>query len=488
MSAAPPDMLGPDDGDPARRAALRVSKSRLPPGPRAPRALQTLAYALGQPRFLERCRDRYGDLFTLELVARMILQERDQSTWVFLADPEHVKQVFTGDPGMLRAGEANRANPIMAQTVGSRSILLLDEPWHMTERKLMLPSFHGERVQRYGELIAAVARSEVERWPEGKAFALWPRMQAITLEVIVRAVFGVSGSEQVERLSGLLRVMLNAGTSGRELAMFMLFGRRYSRGAFRRLVQPVSDALVGEIRKRRAATDLAARHDICSLLVRARYEDSSGLTDEQLRDELITLLIAGHESTATELAWAFERLLRHPEKLERLREEALAGRHEYADAVVRETLRVRPVLPFVLRRLAAPIEVGGYQLPAGISVAPCIYLIHLREDLYPQARRFLPERFLDQPPGTYTWFPFGGGVRRCLGASFAQLEMRQVLQTVAVSAELRPDRLASESVRRRFITLAPARGASAVLVRRRNRLGPHAVAPAPAAHDAAPKP
>ena len=448
---------------PARHAGDRRRECRLPPGPRLPRTLQTLAYALRPPRFLEGCRRRYGDVFRLELVSRLVLQAEKETTWVFLADPEHVQQVFTADPAVVRAGEANTANAVMARTVGSRSILLLDEPSHMSERKLMLPSFHGELVQRYAELIGDVARAHVDRWPVGEPIALRPRMQAITLEVIARAVFGISESRRVERMSRLLAAMLNGGTSDRELAMITLLGDRYAQRASGRLVEPVNRALFEAIKERRAATDLAERDDILSMLIQARSEDGSGLTDAQLRDELMTLLIAGHESTATALAWAFERLLRHPEKLARLREEALAGQHAYTVAVVRETLRLRPVLPFVLRKLAEPIQIGAYQLPAGISVAPCIYLIHLREDIYPEPTRFLPERFLDQPPGTYTWFPFGGGVRRCLGASFAQLEMRQVLHTVAARAKLLPASSRSEPIRPRFMTLSPARGARAVV-------------------------
>jgi cytochrome P450 family 135 len=438
----------------------------LPPGPRLPATLQTLAFVLAPMPFLKRCRRRHGNLFTLELAPRGLLVDRGESTWVMLADPELVEEVFTGDPDVLRAGEANSANQVMRQPIGSRSILVLDEPEHMIQRKLLLPPFHGERVQSYAALMSDVARSEVERWPVGEPFALWPRMQAITLEVIVRTVFGISELERIDRMRNLLSAMLNRGTSAGRLAMLVMLGQRRVARLSRSVTTPVRDALMEEIHRRRAATDIGERHDILSMLMQARYEDGSRLSDEELRDELMTLLIAGHESTATALAWAFERLVRHPDKLARLRDEAEAGEDEYADAVVKETLRLRPVIPFVLRRLTEPLEIGGHRLPAGVSVAPCTSLIHSRPDIYPEPSAFRPERFLERRPGAYTWFPFGGGVRRCVGASFAQLEMRQVLQTVAVHTELLPARAPSERLRRRFITLAPSRGAQVIMARR----------------------
>jgi cytochrome P450 len=440
--------------------------SSLPPGPRRHPLLQTFAYGRSPTGFLDRCRARYGDMFTVRLTARAAAQAPGEATWVFLAHPDHVKQVFTGDPGVFRAGEANQANLPMRLVVGPRSILMLDERAHMTERKLLLPALHRERIESYGDVMSEVARAEVERWPVGEPFALWPHMQAITLEVIVRTVFGVTLGEQVRRMRYVLARMLNAGTSARHLALLALLGPRRSERLSGGLIAPVEQAVLDEIRCRRGAAHLEGREDILSLLMRGRYEDGSAPSDAELRDELMTLLIAGHESTATELAWAFERLLRHPEKLARLREEAIDGGDAYEDAVVKETLRLRPVLPFVLRRLAAPAEIGGHLLPTGTSVAPCIYLVHRRADIYPEPLRFRPERFLDQPPGTYTWFPFGGGVRRCLGTYFAQLEMKRVLQAVVTSSDLAPARHGSERLGRRFITIAPSRGARAVMRRR----------------------
>ncbi len=438
----------------------------FPSGPRLPPALQTLRWALHSPSLMDRCRARYGDVFTLNFVARAVSGPgvaREEGKWVFLADPDHVKQVFTADPDVVRTGETNG---FLLGLVGARSILVLDEPDHMAERRLLLPTLHGDRVQRYGELMASVAREEVERWPRGESLALWPRMQAITLDVIVRVVFGITESTQIARWRELLRTLLDTGTSPRFVitqALLASLRARPTLAGYHRLMAPVDDAIYDEIARRRTAADLSERDDILSVLMQARYEDGSPLSDVELRDELITLLVAGHESTATMLAWAFERLVRHPDKLARVRDEARAGEDAYADAVVKETLRLRPVLPIVLRRLAAPMEVGGHPLPEGAWIAPCAYLVHRRPDLYPDPLRFEPERFLDRKPGTYTWMPFGGGVRRCLGASFAQLELKQVLQAVVAHVDLRPSRDDAERIRPRFITLAPSRGAEVIV-------------------------
>ncbi len=403
---------------------------------------------------MERCRERYGDVFTMRIA--------QEGHWVVVADPELVKQIFTGDPKLLHAGEGNR---ILGPVVGSHSVLLLDEQPHMAQRKLMLPSFHGERMKRYGELMADVAREEIARWPRGEPLELWPRMQSVTLEVIIRAVFGVHEGERLQLLRDRLRGMLDMVTDRGTMALIALLGpariKRFARltGA----LAPVDEVVYAEIRDRRSSPDLAEREDILSLLLQARHEDGSPMSDEELRDELMTLLVAGHETTATALSWAVERLLRHPQALDRLTEEVRAGEDEYLDAVIKETLRLRPVLPLVVRKLTAPLELGEHLVPAGATVAPCIHLIHRREDVYPDARRFRPERFLEQPAGTYTWIPFGGGVRRCLGASFALFEMKVVLEQLVAGARLAAAQPGSERVRRRAITLTPEHGTEVVV-------------------------
>jgi cytochrome P450 len=231
----------------------------------------------------------------------------------------------------------------------------------------------------------------------------------------------------------------------------------------RKGLAPTDEMLYDEIARRRADPGLAEREDILSLLLQAAHEDGRPMSDVELRDELVTLLVAGHETTATALSWALERLVRHPEKLVRLRDEVRAGEDDYLDAVVKETLRLRPVLPLVVRMLTEPVEIGDYLLPKGTRVAPCIYLVHRREDVYPQPHAFRPERFLEQPAGTYTWIPFGGGVRRCLGASFALFEMKQVLGALVGGLQIEAARPESERVRRRQITLAPSRGGEVVV-------------------------
>jgi cytochrome P450 len=421
----------------------------LPAGPRLAPPLQTLGWIARPVPFLRRAHARYGDVFTL----RMATGER----WVVLAHPDHVREVFTGPADLLRAGEANR---ILLPVVGRHSVLLLDGPEHLRQRRLLLPPFHGERMQGYRDAMVEATEREVATWAPGEVVRLAPAMQRITLEVILRTVFGVADGGEVERLRRLLLELLEFTVAPRRLVLLALLGgeRLKDLPSLRRVLAPVDAALLDEIARRRAAPDLDEREDVLSLLLRARDEDGAGLSDAELRDELVTLLVAGHETTATALGWAFERLLRHPAAVARATAEP-----EYADAVVTETLRLRPVLALVVRRLREPMTIAGHDLPAGSEVAPCIYLVHRRPDLYPDPDAFRPERWLGAAkPGTYTWLPFGGGIRRCLGASFALMEMQTVLRTVLATARLRPVDGASELTARRAITLVPARGAAAV--------------------------
>jgi cytochrome P450 len=319
-------------------------------------------------------------------------------------------------------------------------------------------------MRAYRDTMTEVTERSLERWPAGRPLRVLPQMQAITLEVIMRSVFGVGDEQRLERLRARLRDVLDWGADPRRLALLAVIGpRRLTRNRTWSNVRGAADELLfEEIRRRRTAPDLEERDDILSMLIQARGEDGHGMTDEELRDELMTLLVAGHETTATSLAWALERLIRHPDKLERLRAEVEAGDDAYLDAVAKETLRLRPVLSIVLRRLTEPMEIGGRLLPAGVTVAPCIYLVHRRPDVYPEPHRFRPERFLEQPAGTYTWFPFGGGVRRCLGASFALFELKTVLAAIVTRMALKPVDASPERLVRRAITLVPARGAELV--------------------------
>ena len=320
-------------------------------------------------------------------------------------------------------------------------------------------------MQGYEQTMGEIAAREIESWPTGTPYELRPRMQAITLEIILETVFGLPGGERMDALRAALRDFLDLTTDPRMLAPLILAGpHRIRRFPFyRRRIERVDELLHREIAERRAAADLAERADVLSMLVAARHEDDSPMGDAEIRDELLTLLVAGHETTATALSWAMERLVRHPEKLERLRAEALAGEEAYLTATIQETLRLRPVIVLVIRKLTEPVEIGGYELPAGASLTPCIHLVHRNPEIYPEPDRFLPERFLDSPPGTYTWIPFGGGVRRCLGASFAQFEMAVVLRELVRHREILPARPESERVFRRAITETPRHNAEVIL-------------------------
>jgi cytochrome P450 len=428
----------------------------LPPGPRMSRILQTAIWFRRAQWMMGECAQRYGETFTLTIA--------HEGSWVMLSNPVDVKAVFTGDPKLLHAGEANR---ILLPILGEHSLLLLDGAEHMAQRKLMLPPFHGARMQSYRALMADIARAEIGRWPAGTPFRVRPRMQALTLEIILRAVFGLDDGPGLVELRVQLRRLLDRLTNPRWTAFLIALGpERIQRfGPFVREMERVDRLIYAVIAARRAQEATAERDDILSMLLAAEYEDGSGMSDRQLRDELLTLLVAGHETTATALAWAVERLARHPEKLERLAVETAAGEDRYLKAVVYETLRLRPVISLVNRTLKAPMRLGGYDLPAGIKVVPSIYLVHRRPDVYPEPERFLPERFLDEPPGTYTWIPFGGGVRRCIGGAFAQFEMEVVLRELVARSAIHPARPSAERVYRRAITETPRHDAEVILAR-----------------------
>jgi cytochrome P450 len=383
--------------------------------------------------------------------------------FVMLADPDEIKQVFTAPAEVLRPGSGAR---ILEPLIGGNSVILLDEDAHLAQRRLMLPAFHGEQVARLAEVMTEVAAAEVERWPRRQPVALHPRLQALTLEVILRTVFGLDEGARLERLRHHMTDVLAVGANPVSLLPPLQrdLGPRSAWGRFLRTRAAVDAELFALMDERRR--DAAQRDDVLSLLLGARHEDGSPMSAQELRDELMTLLVAGHETTASQLAFAFERLVRTPDALARLTAEVAAGDgDEYLTATVQETLRRRPVLPNAAPRLVMEeIEVGGQRYPTGVCLVPNAYLIHHDAAIYPEPYAFRPERFLEQPPGTYTWIPFGGGRRRCLGAAFATVEMKIVLRTVLERAQPRAagdGRL--ELSRRRSITLSPRGGAEVVL-------------------------
>jgi cytochrome P450 len=442
-----------------------------------PSALQAIGWASRPLPFMRTCARRYGDSFTLHV--------RGGRPWVLLSDPEQVGQVLTATPDMVLAG-AGEANPLLGPLLGPRSVMLLDEPEHMTHRKFILPAFHGRRMRGYGEMMVEVAREQIDSWPMGEQIELWPRMQAISNEVVMRAVFGRTDSQRMNELRVLLGRLTNWLNDPGRLTLLSTFGSRWitRNESFQEMLEPVEAALMREVARRRAQPGRQEDEGILSLLQQAYDENGTPMTDQELRDELITLLSDG--PTATSLAWTFERLLRHPEKLERVRAEALAGEDDsYAEAVVKEILRLCPAVPLVMRKLVEPMRLGAHTIPAGVTVAPCIYLVHHREDLYPRPFAFMPERFIDRAPGdTYSWIPFGSGVRRCVAATFAQLEMKLVLQTVLREVDLQPAAAGSGRAMRSSVAFAPADQAPAIVSRRGGGLSvrprPNG-APAPAA-------
>jgi cytochrome P450 len=426
----------------------------LPPGPTEPPSVQTARWLLRPIAFLESCRRRFGDVFSVRFLGF-------RTPMVMLSHPDAIRSLYTDREHGLPAGRSIALLPI----VGPRSLLLLEGREHLARRKLMLPPFHGERMRAYEATVREAVARDVEGWPAGEPFAVHPRMQRITLDVILRAVFGVTDAERraalAERLGGLLSDTESVGLQFRVLVA-RRFGGRDPLERLATLKQEIDALLAAEIADRRADP----REDILSMLVGARFEDGAPMDDGEVRDQLMTLLLAGHETTATGLAWTFDLLLRHPDVLRRVVADADAGEEKYLRAVVAESLRLRPVVPLAGRKLSSELRVNGHVLPAGTDVTPAIWLAHTRADRYPEPLAFRPERFLDGAPSTYAWIPFGGGVRRCLGAAFAEMEMRVVLAEVLRRRDLRPAAQRAERVARRNVTFSPAGGTKVVATAR----------------------
>ena len=438
---------------------------RMPPIRDQSRTRETLRFAFAPMAFSLRAYRELGDVWQLQLLSR-------RDPFVVTTHPDHVSSLLKAKPedAPSLTGESP-LRPIL----GPNSVLTSVGARHMRQRKLLLPPFHGEAVQRYVDMIVDVADREIDRWPVGKPFALAPRMQAITLNVIMAGVFGIGsspprGSVECRMRNTIRRLLLASTNPAYQLIELRNAGRLEARGVLKALLGIVDRQIYAVIRERRAAGPADGRHDVLSLLLEARDEHGDLLTDHELRDELMSLVLAGHETTANSLAWTFERLLRTPTAYERLREVVRSddpAADEYLDATAYEGMRVRPVIPFIVRLVKQRWQFGDYVVPAKTPVAVSIIALHHRADVYPEPHVFRPERFLDHKPGTYTWIPFGGGIRRCLGATLAMAEQRVVLRAIAARTDLTAPDPKPERPRQRNVTMIPNRGGRVVVEHKR---------------------
>lgn len=463
---------------------MSASAAALPPGPRLPASVQAALLLRYWPRVVMACRRRYGTVFTLRIASI--------GTIVYLADPADIKEVFAGDPRIFHAGEANS---MLSGLLGDSSVLVVDDEVHADRRRLMLAPFKRNAVARQVEAMADITAAKVAAWPVDSDFAVAPKMSEITLEVILRTVIGASDPTRLADLRGVLPQILGMGT----FALLAVRDARLQRlrpwRGVRALIEEADRLLYAEIAERRADPELASRTDVLAMLVRAADDDGRSMTDRELRDQLMTLLVAGHDTTATGLSWALERLTRHPDILAKAVQAAEASAagdpagDEYLDAVARETLRIRPVVFDVGRVLTEPVELAGYRLPAGVMVVPGIGPVHASAEQYPDPDRFDPDRMIGTTLSPTTWFPFGGGNRRCLGATFALVEMRVILREVLRRVELCTTTADSERQRVKHVILVPHRGAR-VRVRAIRPVGPASASQAqpPACPVAEPRP
>src|SRR4051794_2949050 len=457
---APPD-AAPSPAGPASGDALSLP---APPAVRLPRALQTVRLNVRQVGFMFRARRQLGETFLIDTLV-------DDVPAAVVSHPDHVRSLFTADPA--DAPSVTPSSPLVP-VVGPNSVLTSIGDRHMRQRKLLLPAFHGEAVERYSEMIASAADREIDSWPTGTPFALAPRMQAITLDVIMAGIFGVEGSPAKgtpeHRLRQAVRTVVQLSTTPlAKISELVNVGRQEPVGIQRAVMAYLDRAVYAVIAARRAAGS-DARADILSMLLEAETEDGERLTDKELRDELLTLVLAGHETTANSLAWAFERLLRTPHAYDRLRDTVRSGADPdgYVDATIHETMRARPVVPIIGRVVQVPWQFGDYVVPAGSEALISILLLHHRDDISPAPSAFRPARFVGVKPGPYTGTPLGGETRRCLGAALARAERRVVLDAIARRTDLVAADPAPERATNRNVTMIPARGAR-VIVRSRSR-------------------
>lgn len=433
--------------------SVKISRSQLPPGPRWPAVLQSVGLLRFRHQFVPWLHKRYGDVFTVRLIP-------GGQPLVLFTRPEHSREIFAGDPEVFHAG---KGNAILGPIMGEHSLLLQDSAEHARARKLITPAFAGKVMKGYADLVTRIAREEVGSWRAGEEFRSLDRMNRLTLEVILRVVFGVSDEERLARLRPRVSKTV-------DISPAILLGWGWPRlqrfGPWKATVanqRELDQLMYAEIRERRAAPDLADRADVLSRLI-LTGDGGDALTDVELRDQLVTLLLAGHETTATALAWALYELGRDPAQLARARQAAVEGDDTWLEAVMKESMRLHPVIPMVVRHLMKPVTIGGIALPAGATIGPSILIAHRREDNHHDAERFLPERFLAIPDGDHragpavnTWIPFGGGVRRCIGAGFSLMEgvviLREVLTAYDVTA------LGDDVPKVRNITSVPRGGA-----------------------------
>ena len=455
---ADPPHLTISPGSPAGPAPAG-EKVRRPPAVSGVRPLQILRFSQRQIEVVFRARRELGEVFEMRAGIR--------GGTVVTCHPDHARSLFTASPELVPSLTAeSQVRPI----VGPRSVLTANGARHLRQRRLLLPSFHGDAIAQYMRMIERAAERELDAWPIGRPFALAPRMQAITLEVIMSGVFGLDGGASQDsgeqRLRATIKYLTAASTS--PMAKFgelLGFGRSEPVGVIRTGVSLLDRATYPVIEARRRDPRLTERTDILSMLLSARTEDAELLSDGEVRDELLTLVLAGFETTANSLAWTWERLLRTPHAHEQLQRAVRNGEdaEEHVDAAITEAMRCRPVVPIVGRRVAVPWRLGEFVLPAGSAISVSILLLHHREDLYPEPFAFCPERWLHNKPGTYEWIPFGGGTRRCLGATLAMAEQRAVLSAMARRLDLEPDRAEPERAQHRNVTMIPSRGARAIL-------------------------